>query len=47
METDACYYFQLELLISRLKGLSSVTDWLRYAVLWLRYAFGRGGGGGG
>ena len=36
---------KLELLISRLKCLSSVTDQLRYAVLSLRYAFGGGGGG--
>ena len=36
---------KLELLISRLKGLSSVTDRLRYTVLSLRYAFGWGRGG--
>ena len=36
---------KLELLISRLKGLSSVTDRLRYAVLSLHYAFFGGGGG--
>ena len=34
---------KLELLISRLKGLPSVTDWLHYAVLSLRYTFGGGG----
>ena len=34
---------ELELLISRLKGLSSVTDRLRYTVLSLHYAFGGGG----
>ena len=33
---------ELELLISRLKGLSSVTDRLRYTVLSLHYAFGGG-----
>ena len=35
---------ELKLLISRLKGLSSVTDQLRYAVLSLCYAFVGGGG---
>ena len=54
---SSSYKFKLELLTSRLKGLSSVTDWLRwsdawpilcYTVLSLCYALGcvcRGGGG--